>query len=110
MSIAQSLLEIIGEAARKNDLGKVTVVRMRIGRMSAVVPEALEFCFEVMARGTPAEGAKLEVAVVPLSGECLACGRSFALEDLRFDCPECGSPSVRLTGGEELHLDELEGE
>lgn len=110
MSIAQSVFEIIEETMRKNDLTRVTAVRMRIGKMQAVVPDSLEFCFEVLARGTPVEGAVLEMTVVPLTGRCRTCGSEFGVEDLNFACPGCGGPDIDLTGGDELCLDELEGE
>jgi len=57
MSIAQSLLEIILEESRKHDLTSVQVVRLQIGAMAGVVPEALTFCFDLLTRDTPASGA-----------------------------------------------------
>ena len=110
MSIVQSLFEIIEEAVRANGLERVTTVRMRVGEMAAVVPDSLEFCFEVLARGTPVEGARLDITVIPVSGTCSACRREFQVTDWLSACPGCGSASVALTGGDELCLDELEGE
>jgi hydrogenase nickel incorporation protein HypA/HybF len=110
MSIAESLFEIIGEQIQKNSLTRVTVIRMRIGEMSGVVPDALEFAFEVLARGTPVEGARLEVTRIPMQGRCDECTREFPVENYFFECPGCGSGKVRVTAGEELSLDELEGE
>jgi hydrogenase nickel incorporation protein HypA/HybF len=110
MSIVQSLFEIIGEEVRKNDLARVTLVRMRVGEMSGLVPDSIEFCFEVLARETPVEGAKLEITVVPITGHCASCGCEFPVRDLNFTCPGCGGLDVDTVGGEELCLDELEGE
>lgn len=110
MSIVQSLFEIIEEAMLANGLTRVTAVRMRVGEMAAVVPDSLDFCFEVLARGTRVEGAVLEMTVVPLTGKCGPCGREFPVVDYQFACPDCLSTSITLIGGEELCLDELEGE
>jgi hydrogenase nickel incorporation protein HypA/HybF len=110
MSIAQSLFEIINEEVRRAELERVTVVRLRIGEMSTVVPDALEFCFEVLARDTVVEGASLECTMVPVTGSCLACGESFTIKDMLFKCPRCDSVDVEMTGGDELRIYELEGE
>lgn len=110
MSIAQSLFEIIEEEIGKNGLKRITAVRMKIGEMAAVVPESLEFCFEVLARGTPVEGAVLEMTVIPLTGRCGTCREEFTVRDYIFECPACRSADVTLVAGEELCLEELEGE
>lgn len=110
MSIAQSLFEIINEEIRKNRFSRITAVRMKIGEMTAVVPESLEFCFEVLARGTPVEGADLEMTVVPVTGRCGSCGDEFAVENYCFECPGCKSVEINLIAGEELRIYELEGE
>jgi hydrogenase nickel incorporation protein HypA/HybF len=110
MSIAESLIEIVEGAARGNGLRRVTVVRMRVGEMSGVVPSALEFCFDAVTRGTFAEGARLEIATVPVRGACTECRHGFDVRDNRFACPACGSPLVAVSGGQELSVDELEGE
>ena len=110
MSIAQSLFEIINEEVRRAELDRITVVRLQIGEMSTVVPDALEFCFEVLARGTVVEGAALECTIVPVTGSCRTCGESFTIRDMFFKCTECDSVDIEMTGGDELRIYELEGE
>ena len=110
MSIAMSLFQIIEEEIIRSNLSRVTLVRLRIGEMSTVVPEALEFCFGVLAEGTPVAGATLECDIVPITGLCRSCRREFTVEDYLFRCPDCRSAEVDMVTGEELCLAELEGE
>lgn len=108
--MAISVVELVEETARANDIARVTLVRMRVGRMAGVVPDSLTFCFDAASRGTLAEGARLEVTLVELVGRCAACGTESRLEPYHLVCPRCDSGAVSLLSGDELHVDELEGE
>ncbi len=57
MSIIQSVIEIINEEMEKNDATILRSIRLNIGKMSAIVPDSLSFCFEVITTGTRLEGA-----------------------------------------------------
>ena len=82
-------------------------VRVQIGQLSVVMPDAVRFCFEVCARGTPLEGAALEIVEVPGRGRCRACGDELALAE-PFGCCPCGSVDLELVAGEELMVQEME--
>ena len=103
-----ALSEGIVQAVRER-LGDETVVRVRleIGRLMAVVPEALQFCFEVCTRGTSLEGAELRIIEVPASGECRSCGATLELPDAIPLC-RCGSADVAITGGDALRIKDVE--
>jgi hydrogenase nickel incorporation protein HypA/HybF len=108
MSIAQSLLDIIKEEMQKHDAKILRAVHLDVGLMTAVVPEALNFCFEVITSGTEFEGAHLNMNIVPLKGYCPVCEREFAIENYTFLCPSCGGSKVETTGGQELSIVEIE--
>jgi hydrogenase nickel incorporation protein HypA/HybF len=78
-----------------------------VGRLAAVLPDALRFCFDVCTQGTSIEGATLEIADVPGRGVCRDCGAEIAIEDLLTRCP-CGSARVDVIGGDELRLEAVE--
>ena len=108
MSLTESIVDIAVEAAQKEGARRVTRLVVDVGQLSHVEPEALEFCFAAVSRGTLAEGAKLEIARVPGAGFCPDCGKSVALAE-RFDpCPECGGFHVQMTAGDELKVREME--
>lgn len=108
MSIAQSLIAIIEEEMDKHGAKVLRSVRIHIGQMSAVVPDALSFCFQVITEGTALEGALLHMEIVPLKGYCLACGKEFEIEDYAFVCPTCGSTRIESIAGQDLSIVEIE--
>ncbi len=84
------------------------VIRLRIGALSGVVPDALEFAFEALAPRTAAAGAHLAIEHVPARFWCAGCAREFESEDMLAECPECHNPSGELRGGREMELASLE--
>jgi hydrogenase nickel incorporation protein HypA/HybF len=58
LSITRNVVAIVSERAEGQ---RVTRVRLEIGRLSAVVPDSIRFCFDICAQGTPLEGAELEI-------------------------------------------------
>jgi hydrogenase nickel incorporation protein HypA/HybF len=110
MSIAQSLVDILQEEMAKNNASSLKSVKLHIGKLSAIVPEALSFCFEIIVSGTEMEGANLVMEMLPLRGVCLDCERTFEIEDYAFSCPHCHSPNIKTLSGENLSIVEMEVE
>ena len=110
VSIVEGLIGIIKETATQNDLEKVTMVSLRIGSMRQVVPDALQFAFEIVGKGTVAEGAEIRIKEIATRGRCRECGKEFPVEDYCFICASCGSGDVEVIEGKELYIDTLEGE
>jgi len=108
MSLTESIVEIAVETARKEGAERVTRVVVDVGQLSHVEPEALEFCFAAVARGTIVEGARLEVGRVPGAGFCSDCGKTVAIAERFSPCPECGGFRVQMTAGDELKVREME--
>ncbi len=103
-----ALTEGIVQAVRDR-LGERRVVRVRleIGRLMAVAPEAMRFCFDVCTRGTSLDGAALEIDEVPVRGTCRRCGAELALPDAVPLCA-CGSADLAIAAGDELRIKEVE--
>ena len=108
LSIMDSALQMALEQAQKASASRVHVIRMRIGALSGVVPEALQFAFEVLAPGTLAEGAALDIENVPARFWCSRCQCEFSSDTLFGDCPTCHSPSGELRSGREMELASME--
>lgn len=107
MSLAEGILQIVEDAAAKQGFHKVTEVRLEIGALSGVEPEALTFCLDVVFRGSVAEGARVELERLPGQGFCLACGETVAVAALYDACPKCRSYQVQATGGTEMRVKDL---
>lgn len=108
MSIMESALNLALDQARSAGARRVHVIRLRIGALSGVVPEALEFAFEALVSGTPAEGGRLQVDFVPARFWCRECNAEFASSDMLAECPGCQRPSRDLRAGREMELAALE--
>jgi hydrogenase nickel incorporation protein HypA/HybF len=104
LSIANSIVEIC--AGRAGD-ARVIRVRLEIGQLAAVMPDAVRFCFDVCARNTVLEGAVLEIHEIAGRALCRDCGNEVVLEELVGRCA-CGSANLRVIAGEELKVKEME--
>jgi hydrogenase nickel incorporation protein HypA/HybF len=105
LSIAESVVEI---ATRHAAGRRVYRVDLRVGHLRQVVPSALEFAFELTARGTPLEGAKLRIEDVPAEGICRSCGARSVMTEFPLQCSRCGGLDLEVVAGEELQVDSLE--
>ncbi|MEW4568991.1 hydrogenase maturation nickel metallochaperone HypA [Tautonia sp. JC769] len=111
LSIANALVHQVTEALAGSAPCRVTRVRLRIGVLAGVAAEALTFCFEVVTRATPLEGAALEIESIPIAIRCEPCGRIVDLAEAPpFRCPHCDHPSAAVVRGKELELESIEVE
>ncbi len=108
VGIMENTLAIALKQAAQERAGRIHRLTMRIGPLSGVVPEALEFAFDVLTRGTIAEGATLEVQHLPIICYCSTCRLEFQPDDLFCECPQCHDPSAEVRQGRELELASLE--
>lgn len=99
-SVIEQVTERIGGA-------KVVRVLLEIGKLSGVVPDAVRFCFDIAADGTPLGGAALEIMETPGRARCRACESQIEIDGPIALCP-CGSANLEFTGGTELRIKEVE--
>ncbi|MBW1932045.1 hydrogenase maturation nickel metallochaperone HypA [candidate division Kazan bacterium] len=110
LTIAQSILNIINEELLVNNLSKVIKISIRIGRLTAIEPESLKFCFEIITKNTKAEGSVLEIDYVPIRCKCSNCQIVFTVDELDFICPKCMGSNLKIISGNELQVVGLEAE
>ncbi|MEO5367939.1 MAG: hydrogenase maturation nickel metallochaperone HypA [Magnetococcus sp. WYHC-3] len=108
LSLCSELLASLGEQAQRHGFARVREVWLEVGMLSGVAPEALEFCFAALARGTMAEGARLVIQQVPAQGWCPGCDASAPMDSAETSCAHCGMPLERLAGGDGLRLKALD--
>lgn len=104
MSIAEGIVDIALQTLKANEGTVVHQIQVQLGKMSGVEPDSLHFCFEAVTKGTAAEGAKLELQMVPVAARCLDCDTEFSVVDYKFKCPRCHSTAVVMTTGRELRV------
>jgi hydrogenase nickel incorporation protein HypA/HybF len=108
MALMESVREIVDEAARANGAARVAVVRLQIGALASVEPQALRFAFDVVMKGGPAETAVLEIDRVPGAAWCWDCVATVALGAGEVACPVCGGHRLEVTGGTEMRVHEID--
>ncbi len=104
LSLAQGILDVI----RAHTSNKVVSIRLRIGELSGVVNEALEFAFRAASTATIADGAALLIERVPLTAKCSDCSETFPIHNYCFECPRCKGRNFRVISGRELQIEEIE--
>ena len=104
LAIAESIVDAVCARAAGRSVHRVTV---RIGALTAVVPEAMRFCFDLAVEGTAADGARLEIEHRDGAARCRDCGTEVRLTDPILLCP-CGSSDLAVTAGRELQIVSME--
>jgi hydrogenase nickel incorporation protein HypA/HybF len=94
--------------AREAGASRIHRMKLRVGALSGVVPEALELAFVAATPGTPADGAELVVECVAVVCRCEQCDQEFSPEDMIYLCPNCGALNSCVQQGRELELASLE--
>jgi hydrogenase nickel incorporation protein HypA/HybF len=87
---------------------RILEIRMDIGEISAVVPEALHFCFGAVSDGTKASGAKLVISSIPWRMRCSACEVEYRVVDRDPTCPSCSHLGGTTLSGKELSVREID--
>jgi hydrogenase nickel incorporation protein HypA/HybF len=108
IGIASSILECVAAEAQRRPGAQVVAVGVRIGELSAVDKDALNFAFECITRETEWERLKLEVEWCPRRQKCLACEEEYVVKELDLACPRCGADNSTCIGGTELDIAYLE--
>lgn len=108
MSLAEGIRGVIEDQARRHGFARVSVVRLEIGRFAGVEKRALDFAFDVVMRGSPAEGARLEMIDLPGRALCYDCAETVEIDDRLSPCPICGGGRLMPEGGDEMRIKDLE--
>ncbi|WP_172330635.1 hydrogenase maturation nickel metallochaperone HypA [Mangrovicoccus sp. HB161399] len=108
MSLCEGICNVIEEQARIHAIGHVRRVRVELGKFAGVEKPALEFAFEVVMRGTVAEGAVLEMIDLPGKAMCFDCMIEVEIADRLDPCPRCGGGKLMPVGGDEMRIKDLE--
>jgi hydrogenase nickel incorporation protein HypA/HybF len=109
LSIAQNILDIVDETMN-GESGRLLEVAVEIGELVAVVPESLEFCYDVLTENSKYAGSKLIIKILPVLANCRNCDTEFQVEKFNFTCPTCKSTELHMLQGKELKISHLEVE
>lgn len=109
VGIVNGILDTVIRAARGAGASRAVLVTLRIGDMTEVVREALDFAWETFRDEDPlTRGCEFAVEEVHPQSECLDCGEVFDHDRFHCRCPQCGGSNVRLLHGRELDIASIE--
>ena len=109
MGIAMQIVEIsTSSIPRDLENPRVKSIHLKIGRLTAIVPDSLRFCFEIAARDTPFSSALLDIEEIPAVARCRSCLYEWRAEEIIFACDKCQSRNIEIVSGRELDIVSIE--
>lgn len=108
LALCEGLIRALDAKAAAEDVARIVSVRLEVGVLAAVDPQALSFAFAVIARGTAAEGARLDIVDTEGAAWCAACARRVRLRAFGDPCPSCGGHRLHVLGGTEIRIRDME--
>jgi len=108
MSIAAAVLDAVRGEAKRHAGTRATRAGLRIGELSGVEPESLQFCLNALVSGSDLEPLAFEIERCPWTRRCRQCGASFAVVDYQPQCTSCGSSDTEPAGGDQMELSYVE--
>ncbi|MBI4978456.1 MAG: hydrogenase maturation nickel metallochaperone HypA [Spirochaetes bacterium] len=108
LSITQTIVStVIAEAEKRNAVG-VKKINIVVGELTGFMADSIEMYYNVIAKGTIAEGAAINITFVPSRRECIVCGSRFLREPFSFTCPSCGGESKPTDEGSDCYIETIE--
>ena len=108
LPVTQSMLDIALDRATKAGARRITDIHLVMGELSTNVDESVQFYWDIIAKGTLAEGARLHFRRIPAELQCISCGTKYGLDGGELVCPNCGSAGSRILAGEEFSLEAID--
>jgi hydrogenase nickel incorporation protein HypA/HybF len=110
LSVTESLLKIALNHAEKANAKRVTDLNIVIGDLASMVDDSIQFYWEIIAKGTIAEQAKLNFRRLPAQLQCMTCSETYHPTDRELACPKCNGINVKIIKGEEFSLESIDVE
>ena len=105
----QGMLDVALKAARDVGAERIQRIDLVVGDLTSFVDDSIQFYFDIMSEGTPAEGAELRFRREPAEGRCGGCGHGFPVTPpVPRTCPECDSLKLTVEGGRAFYVDSIE--
>lgn len=109
MGIAMQIVEIaIASIPADLENARIDRVNLKVGKLAAVVPDSLHFCFQIASQDTPLNNAKLNIEEIPVVARCIDCHVEWTVLEPVFRCGQCSSGSVEIISGRELDIISIE--
>ena len=108
MALCQSVVQALEEQGIAQGFARVTAVWLEIGALASVEPDAMRFGFDVAARDSIADQARLEIIEMAGVAWCMRCATTIALQRFGDACPLCGSYQLQVLDGQQIRIKQIE--
>lgn len=109
LSIAQALVDQVGKVAEAQQAKRVVSIRVVVGTLSGVDPEALRMAFPLAAEESPLlQETELVLERVTATVRCADCQAVSTPEPPFVYCTACKSRNVQIETGRELYIQSAE--
>ncbi len=105
--ITENIVKMASEHCEDSGGSKVKKIYLVCGENTGYVPDCITMLFEIIAEGTPCEGAHVEIETVKPKLRCSDCGELFERAPYSFRCPKCGGEGLPTDIGKEFYLDRI---
>jgi len=110
LGITENIISIVLKHGEKEDAKKITKITLKIGELTQVVGDCIQFYFDQLSKDTIAENAELVIEYIPIKVRCADCGSEKEASNYDFTCPSCGAICTEFTAGREFLVDDIEVE
>lgn len=108
LPVTEDILRIVTEHAQKANAAHVTRINLVIGELTSFIDDSIQFYFEMLSPGTPAEGATLHFQRIKTRFRCRRCAQEFTPEGRNWTCPACGALGGDVIAGKEFYVESIE--
>lgn len=108
LSVTENILEISLRHAEAANARRVLSLNLVIGQLASIVDDSVQFYWDIIAKDTIAEGARLNFERIPAELECLDCGTRYSLDGREMACPSCKGTCIKIATGKEFYLSSIE--
>ncbi|MCL1790087.1 MAG: hydrogenase maturation nickel metallochaperone HypA [Peptococcaceae bacterium] len=106
--ITEQIIRIATSAAQVHNAEKVTLIRLVVGEQSGFVGDSIQMYFDILAEGTPCQGASLDIEYIKAQWYCPACDSFYDRQPISFTCPQCGQDGLPSDKGKEFYVKDIE--
>jgi hydrogenase nickel incorporation protein HypA/HybF len=107
VSVATALIRSVLAHKAERNLSRISQIVIRIGPLSGIMPEALQFAYDSLRQGTLLQDTELVMQESGMNTECRHCHHAFDHPLMPDRCPRCGSEDLRILGGDEFYIQHL---
>ena len=108
LSVTEALLNTASDSAEKQNAKTVTALNIKIGKLSGIIDDSVQFYWDIIAKDTICAGSMLNFTKIPAKFECQQCKYQFEIEDELLPCPHCQSMDLVTIQGDEFLLESIE--